>query len=354
MKKTIMIISAACITMLTFGQSKGDITTVNEKVKQHLPREMKLMIASFGTVESQTEVEQWLSDLLHPQTLVENESQKDSIRDRIMGYEGQFEALAIDWNTKAIRYFRTENEVHKENARRMRVLTNLKMDMLSDAAKRYTQLARDYLQAAIKKEQGGRLIKIVDRGNMTIQQTEKHIRGDTIELTNGADCILSVVLGDQEKNSKIIPIDMAGTKINRTTYTAPYVGKIRDLNGNILHAFNGTAQISQTTDNIVESALSNPTRRLIEKVCENISKEVMAFFTVKLDFRIKVPEGFDVDDAVIYVDGREVDNNCVQVLSCDHLIQASLEGCHDIVRTVKIEEGQEGKTVRLKFKKNNK
>ena len=103
MKKTIMIISAASITMLTFGQSKGDITTVNEKVKQHLPREMKLMIASFGTVESQTEVEQWLSDLLRPQTLVENESQKDSVRDRIMGYEGQFEALAVDWNTKRAR-----------------------------------------------------------------------------------------------------------------------------------------------------------------------------------------------------------------------------------------------------------
>lgn len=349
MRKITVWIAGMCFSLIAFAQKDTDISEAKVMSRKNVPSEIKLMVASFGTIESQSEVEQWLSDLLRPQTVAGGTLQHSQPLDG--SQNTKCEAIAIDWKTRQLLYFRSEDEVQKENARRMRVLTDLKTAMLSDSAKRYTQLARDYLQSAIGKQEGGMLVKIIDRGNMTIQQTEKQIKGVSADNVNGADCVLSVVLGDQEKNSVVIPLDMAGTKITRTTYTAPYVGKIRDMDGNVLYAFDGIAQIRQNTDNVVEYTSSDPSRKLIEKVCENIAKDVISFFTARLDFRIKVPSGLDVDDVDIRIDGRSVDIEGARVLACEHFLEATLEGCKSVKRTIQVEKGEDVKRVRINFKK---
>ena len=314
------------------------------------PREVKLLIASFGTIESQAEVEGWLSDQLRPNRNVARPSEL-SAASAIANPELAAEAVFVNWKEKKLEYWRESEVVRKENARRQQLLINLKTATLSNASQRYTILGRDYLHAAIRRLNGGRLIKIVDRGNMTIQQTEKQIKDDVTDMSNGADCILSIVMGDREEDLKTIPIDNVGTKIVRTVYSAPYVGKIRDLNGNLLTAFNGTATIKVSKDNVVESSRSDPARKLIEQICEQVAKEIVSYFTTELCFKVKVPSGFDADDVEIFVDGKSVDNDFVRVLAFEHSIKAVLDGCKAIVRTVSVEEGEPSKVVKLNFKK---
>jgi hypothetical protein len=244
---------------------------------------------------------------------------------------------------------RASRAIQEENARRMRILTNLKTSMLSDASQRYTQLGRDYLQSRLFKK-AGRLIKVVDRGNMTIQQTEKAIKGKSADMQNGADCILSVVMGDREEDSKVIPIDNVGTKVKRTTYTVPFVGKIRDLDGNVLLPLDGKAQWTCTQDNVVKSQIADPARKLMEAVCDKIAEEVVAYFTTKLSFKVTVPKGMDEDDVEIYVDGREVDSDGTRVLAYEHIVKASLDGCKTVSKIVEIENGESSKKVVLKLK----
>ena len=205
------------------------------------------------------------------------------------------------------------------------------------------------MKATISKK-AGRLIKVVDRGNMTIQQTEKAIKGDDADMQNGADCILSVVMGDREEESKTIPIDNIGTKIKRTTYTAPYVGKIRDLNGNVLLSFDGTAEWRSTQDTVVKSQISDPARKLMEVVCDKIADEVVAYFTTRLSFKVKVPKGMDEDDVEVYVDGREVDSDGTRVLAVEHIVKASLDGCKSVRKLIEIENGESLKKVKLSLK----
>ena len=150
-----------------------DVTTGQESIAKGAPREMKLMIASFGTINSQAEVENWLGDQLRPS---ENMEQLPTLSDADKNANPQMAVAVVraNWNTKKLEYMRTSREVQQENARRMKILTNLKTSMLSDASQRYTQLGREYLQSRLFKK-AGRLIKVVDRGNMTIQQTEKAV-----------------------------------------------------------------------------------------------------------------------------------------------------------------------------------
>ena len=345
MKATISTI----LSLIAVYVMAEDVTTGQETIAKAAPREMKLMIASFGTINSQAEVENWLGDQLRPS---ENMEQLPTLSDadKIANPQMAVAVVRANWNTKKLEYMRTSREVQQENARRMKILTNLKTSMLSDASQRYTQLGREYLQSRLFKK-AGRLIKVVDRGNMTIQQTEKAIKGDDADMQNGADCILSVVMGDREEDSKTIPIDNVGTKIKRTTYTAPYVGKIRDLNGNVLLSFDGTAEWRSTQDNVVKSQISDPARKLMEVVCDKIADEIVAYFTTRLSFKVKVPKGMDEDDVEVYVDGREVDPDGTRVLAVEHIVKASLDGCKSVRKLIEIENGESSKKVKLILKK---
>jgi len=142
------------------------------------PQQVKVLVASFGTINSQTEVESWLSDQLRP---IKNSDASPELSqgDRILNPEMAAEVAYINWKDKRIQYLRTSEAARAENARRARILTNLKTQMLSDDALRYVQLGREYLQSKLYKN-CGKLVSVVDRGNMTIQQTEKQLKDNWV------------------------------------------------------------------------------------------------------------------------------------------------------------------------------
>lgn len=145
------------------------------------------------------------------------------------------------------------------------------------------------------------------------------------------------------------------------TYTQPYVGKIRDLDGNILIAFDDKLEWKESQDNVVKNTKSDPARKLVKLVCDDIAKKVVNYFTTQLKFKIKIPKGMknsdgepvETDDVEVFVDGREVNNptNGVRVLAFEHVVKGELEGCKPVSRVVQVERGETKDPIPLKFKK---
>ncbi|MBR2921665.1 MAG: hypothetical protein IKC27_10005, partial [Kiritimatiellae bacterium] len=112
MKATISTI----LSLIAVYAMAEDMTTGQETIAKAAPREMKLMIASFGTINSQAEVENWLGDQLRPS---ENMEQLPTLSDadKIANPQMAVAVVRANWNTKKLEYMRTSREVQQENAR---------------------------------------------------------------------------------------------------------------------------------------------------------------------------------------------------------------------------------------------
>ena len=96
-------------------------------------------------------------------------------------------------------------------------------------------------------------------------------------------------------------------------------------------------------------ATSNLIRNNGGAVFNNLD-EVVAYFTTRLSFKVKVPKGMDEDDVEVYVDGREVDSDGTRVLAVEHIVKASLDGCKSVRKLIEIENGESLKKVKLSLK----
>ena len=85
-----------------------DVTTGQESIAKGAPREMKLMIASFGTINSQAEVENWLGDQLRPS---ENMEQLPTLSDadKIANPHISIPVLRANANTNKLEYIHTSH-----------------------------------------------------------------------------------------------------------------------------------------------------------------------------------------------------------------------------------------------------
>lgn len=343
-KKAMVLAASAAVAAMTFAEAM-DGDTYQEELAKRAPRNMKLMIAGFGTIESMTQVDKWLGEQLLPQqktgkipTLTDADKIKDSDLDR--------EIVRFNWNTRKMEFVKNESEIDQENARNKRLLDSLRTKTLANDATRYVPLAKDYLQAAISRR-AGKLVQVVDRTNADMALVEQAMSGDNSSIMAGAGCILTATLGDREESTRDIPVNARVTR-HETIYTQPYTFKVRDLEGNILIADSGTAQHADVANSVVKSTAADPARKLVEQVCEKIAERVTEFFTAELNFVVKAPKGIDEDDAEVLLDGRSVDiDGKVRVLAVEHLVTAELEGCKKIRRVLDL-ENEDGK-VRVKL-----
>lgn len=350
MKICQMMGMAVAVFAAAGAMAADGLTEAQEKVASAGPKKMRLMVASFGTIESMTQVDKWLGEQLQPTpnlkkppTLTEGE--------KLQVPEVANYVVRANWNTRKLEYVDDDDRIRSQNERDRMTLSALRLRVLTDSSTRYVPLAKDYLQAALSKKIGS-LIQVVDRSNADMNLVEQGLNGDNSSALAGATCILTAAMGDREEDSRTITVNAKGTKVKMTTYTQPYVGKVRDLQGNILFAFKGTSEWSSKVNNVVESTVSDPARKLVDAACEKIADEVIAFFTTKLDFKVKVPKGADEDDVVVTVDGKSVDaEDGVTVLAVEHAVVASLDGCSPIRRVVEIDGATPSKTVKLVFKK---
>jgi len=347
MKRTIAVM--AVFAAAVCAHAADGLTEAQEAIAKAGPKKLRLMVAGFGTVESMVQVDKWLGEQLQPQqslakppTLSDADKVKDPALDR--------DIVRFNWQTRKVEYIREVDEVQAENLRNKRLLQELRMKVLTDASQRYTPLAKDYLQASLAEK--GSLIQVVDRSNADMNLVEQGLNGDNSSAIAGATCILTAAMGDREEDSRTITVNGKGTQVKVTTYTQPYVGKVRDLQGNVLFAFKGTSEWTSKVNSVVRSEVSDPARKLVEKACEQIAEKLLDFFTCKLSFKVKAPSGIDADDATVKVDGKTVDaDESVRVLKVEHAVVATLDGCKSIRKVIELDESDGDKTVKLVFKK---
>ncbi len=350
MTKLFLFALAAVVGVCLSAQAEEGLTEAQLAIAKAGPKKMRLMVAGFGTIESMTQVDKWLGEQLQSQTNLEK-SPTLSEGDKLTRPDLARDVVVLNWQTRHLEYLRATTELERQNAENANLLRALRTKVLTDAATRYVPLAKDYLQASLSK-QAGKLIQVVDRSNADMGLVEQAINGNDASAIAGATCILTVALGDREEDSKTITVNGKGTQVKTTTFTQPYVGKVRDTKGNVLMAFKGTAEWSSRVNNVVKSEVADPARKLVESACEQIAADVVAFFTTTLNFKVKVPAGADEDEVTVMVDGKTVDaDGPVRVLAVEHAIVAKLDGCKPIERLVVIDEATPSKAVKLVFKK---
>lgn len=350
--KTVKFIIAAALAAWTgiAANAEEALTPAQEAVAKAGPKQLRLMIAGFGTIESMVQVEKWLGEQLQPQGNLANPPTLDQ-GEKIQVAEVNNFSVRANWNTRKIEFIDDANEIRSANERDRLTLSALRLKALTDASQRYTPLAKSYLQASLFKR-AGRLIQVIDRSNADMTLVEQGLNGDNSSALAGATCILTAALGDREEDARTITVNAKGTQVKTITYTQPYVGKIRDLQGNVLLAFKGTSQWSTSVNSVVKSDVADPARKLVEAACDKIADEVAAFFVTTLNFKVKVPVDADEDEVTVMVDGKDVDTEGgVKVLAVEHAVVATLDGCRPVKRVVVIDENTPTKTVKLVFKK---
>ena len=350
MKTFGMMAIAACAAAMAGGaMAAEELTEAQEALAKAGPKKLRLMIAGFGTIESMVQVDKWLGEQLQPQKNLEKLPTLDQ-GEKLQVAEVHNFTIRANWNTRKMEYVEDANEIRTQNERDRMTLSALRMKVLTDVTQRYTPLAKDYLQAALSEK--GSLIQVVDRSNADMNLVEQGLSGDNSSALAGATCILTAAMGDREEDSRTITVNGKGTKVKMTTYTQPYVGKVRDLQGNVLFAFKGTSEWSSKVNSVVKSEVSDPQRKLVEKACEQIADKLLDFFTCRLSFKIKAPKGLDADDATVKIDGKTVDAaDEVRVLKVEHALVATLDECKAVRRLLEFDEGDSEKTVKLVFKK---
>ena len=347
MKTIKMALAAALAVGLGLGaQAAEGLTEAQEAVAKAGPKKLRLMIAGFGTVESIVQVDKWLGEQLQPRQNLEKPPTLDQ-GEKLQVSEVHNFIIRANWNTRKLEYVDDANQIRRQNERDRMTLSALRMKVLTDVSQRYTPLAKDYLQAALSEK--GSLVQVIDRSNADMNLVEQGLNGDNSSALAGATCILTAAMGDREENSRTITVNGKGTQVKMTTYTQPYVGKVRDLQGNVLFAFKGTSEWSSRVNSVVKSEVSDPARKLVEKACEQIADKVLDFFTCRLSFKVKAPKGMDADEATVKLDGKTVEvDDSVRV---EHAVVATLDGCKDIRKIVELGADDGDKSVKLVFKK---
>jgi len=349
-----ILCDALLVTMTAVSAFAAGVDKLPEGVNTFIPEKIHVLIADVGTIDSVSATDKWLGEQLQPK---QNLDSLPVLEAGAMSVDPNLRAEHFRWNmhTRQMEYSRQSRQIQEENAELIRLLRNLRTRTISDANQRNVILCKDFIQASLGRKYR-RFFNIVDRGNVDMGIVEKELQGKGDGVMASATCIVTVVMGDLETDSRTIPVNSKGTLIKRTTYRQPYTGKLRDLEGNVLLAFDGQAESTFSQNSVIKAENANPTRQLMQNACAKIADELAGYFLTELKFAVKGPKGdqeFDADDVFLKIDGKPADfDNKVFVLAAEHEIEASTEGYQTIRKVISTKDNDgESQTVKLNFKK---
>ena len=250
MKSRILLAAAA----LAFAASAQESEIEQENAAQPQQREVRLAVCAFGTAETMTPIEDWLGKTIHPGQYAAGLPSLPQLGENKEHNAG---SVSIKWATEKLEVTRETDMIQAENQRNRKLLNDIRLKVLNDPSRRYVPLAAGYLESALFSASKG-AIKMVD-----------------LEKADGATRLITVSLGDREEDSKVVDVNDSGAKAGVRAFRQPYVGKVRDLNGNILLAFDGVGECSETANSVVSTTTADPQRKLIEDVCRQIAAKIV-------------------------------------------------------------------------------
>ncbi|MBQ3315035.1 MAG: hypothetical protein IJG70_03640 [Kiritimatiellae bacterium] len=218
-------------------------------------REVRLAICAFGTAETMVPVEEWLGKTIHPGQYAAGLPSLPQLGENKEHNSG---SVKVEWSTWKGEVTHETDMIQAENQRNRKLLNEIRMKVLNDPSRRYVPLAGDYLGAALFAAGGGS-IRLVD-----------------LDKADAGTRLVTVSLGDREEETKVVDVNGSGSKAGVRTFRQPYAGKVRDLNGNILLAFSGAGECSETANSVVSTTTADPQRKLIEDVCRQVAAKICA------------------------------------------------------------------------------
>ena len=251
MKSRILLAAAA----LAFAASAQEAQNEPEPPAQApQEREVRLAVCAFGTAETMTPIEDWLGKTIHPGQYAAGLPSLPQLGENKEHNAGSVE---IAWSTRKLEVTSETDMIQAENQRNRKLLNDIRLKVLNDPSRRYVPLAVGYLESALFSASKG-AIKMVD-----------------LEKADVATRLITVSLGDREEDSKVVDVNDSGAKAGVRVFRQPYVGKVRDLDGNILLAFDGVGECSETANSVVSTTTADPQRKLIEDVCRQIAAKIV-------------------------------------------------------------------------------
>ncbi len=247
--KSKILLAAAAFALAASAQEAQEAAQ-----PQEAEREVRLAVCAFGTAESMTPIEEWLGKTIHPGQYAAGLPSLPQLGEN---KEHNASSVNVEWTSRKLEFTSETDMIQAENQRNRKLLNDIRLKVLNDPSRRYVPLAVGYLESALFSAAKG-AIKLVD-----------------LEKADGGTRLITVTLGDREEESKVVDVNSSGAKAGVRTFRQPYVGKVRDLNGNILLAFSGTGECSETANSVVSTTTADPQRRLIEDVCRQIAAKIV-------------------------------------------------------------------------------
>ena len=252
MKRNSIVAVAACAVACVVGAQDEAASQLEES---SAPREVRLAVCAFGTAETLTPVEEWLGKTIVPGQYAAGLPSLGQLGE---AKEHNASSINVQWATLKVEETHETDMITAENQRNRELLNKIRMRVLEDPSRRYVPLADGYLESALFSAAKGR------------------IRLVSLDKADAATRLVTVALGDRESESSVVSVNDGGAKVSTTVHRQPYVGKVRDLNGNVLLAFDGTGEVSEKSGSVVTKTSADPQRRLIEDVCRQIAAKIVA------------------------------------------------------------------------------
>ena len=247
--------AGVAVAALGFSATAQAVAQSAEQEKNSSQREVRLAICAFGTADTMVPVEEWLGKTIHPGQYaagLPSLPQPGESKERNEG------SVKIEWSTAKLELTHETDMIQAENQRNRKLLNDIRLKVLNDPSRRYVPLAGDYLEAALFEKSGG-AVRLV-----ALEKADTNTR------------LVTVSLGDREEESRTVKVNGSGTMAGIRVYSQPYVGKVRDLDGNTLLAFSGVGECSETANSVVSTTTADPQRKLIEDVCRQIAAKIFA------------------------------------------------------------------------------
>lgn len=312
-----------------------------------LPPKIAILICDVGTIDQVAKTENYLQQI------------KQFNTQEMPKVPPEF--AAVDEHAVVVNFSRTQNEkwatyrdavraVQERNRRMERVYEGLRNLALGDSTNRGLITAKMQLQAAFFEKGLDQYFAIIDRANTDIAEVEKAIGGNDQQDVASATLFLTVIAKDQKEET--MTVQVGNTMVTKIKTTRVFACSVRDFNGNVVYAFEVTANATRRKTSVSQVSGYDPSEQLLKDALSKIADKIRDRFTAELNVKVKGPkndEDFEADDATIYVNDEDFDNGSRVFSDRVVVIKVEMDGYKDGVKAVKIKKGKKSQSVTIKL-----
>lgn len=312
-----------------------------------LPPKIAILICDVGTIDQVAKTENYLNQIKQFNT---QEMPKVPPEFAAVSESAVISNLSRTQNEKWAAYREAVRAAQERNRRMERVYEGLRNLALGESTNRILITAKMQLQAAFFEKGLDQYFAIIDRANTDIAEVEKAIGGNDQQDVASATIFLTVIAKDQKEET--MTVQVGNTMVTKIKTTRVFACSVRDFNGNVVYAFEVTANATRRKTSVSQVSGYDPSEQLLKDALSKIADKIRDRFTAELNVKVKGPkndEDFEADDATIYVNDEDFDNGSRVFSDRVVVIKVEMDGYKDGVKAVKIKKGKKSQSVTIKL-----